>query len=133
MASPERGHGHRSPPAGDGPTYRYLRAPAAAGYAPLGETREPEITPDRGMAGDEEDIAVSFPECVAQQKKFVTSRIMNCGDLIASLNVIPLVSPPFTVGALARSNAGGRRTRNEIGIMMAATIAATINSVVRQS
>src|SRR5262245_32023178 len=75
------------------------------------------------------------PECVAQQKKLVTSRMMNCGDLSACASVMSGCGTALTGAAAtpARASAGGRRTSNETGIMMAATTPARINIVVRQS
>src|SRR6202021_1392459 len=73
------------------------------------------------------------PECVAQQKKLVASKMMNCGERNASPNDISAggASPPD--GATAASSAGARRIRNETGIMIAATTTARICIEVRQS
>src|SRR5829696_6610938 len=74
------------------------------------------------------------PEWVAQQKKLVSSRIANWGDRTASPTDISDCASPFAgAAALAAASAGGRRTSSDAGIMMIATIAATICSVVRQS
>src|SRR5262249_40234256 len=77
------------------------------------------------------------PECVAQQKKLVTNRMMNCGDLSACASVMSGCGTAFTgagvAAAPAPASAGGRRTNNETGIMMAAITPARINMVVRQS
>ena len=74
------------------------------------------------------------PECVAQQKKFVSSRMMNCGDRTASPTDISAGAPPSAAAtAPPPASAGGRRTKSDTGIMMAATIPATICMVVRQS
>src|SRR5215468_1038130 len=73
------------------------------------------------------------PEWVAQQKKLVASRMMNCGDLIACASVMSGCGPALTGAAALRASAGGRRTSNETGIMMAATTTARICIVVRQS
>src|ERR1700694_233442 len=74
------------------------------------------------------------PECVAQQKKLVSSRIMNCGDRTACPNDIwGCGPPPAEAAALSPTSAGGRRTRSATGIMMTATMTATIWSVVLQS
>src|SRR5262249_31700019 len=73
------------------------------------------------------------PECVAQQKKLVASRMMNCGDLIASARVMSGCGTASTGAAALAASAGGRRTSRETGIMMAATTAARICIVVRQS
>src|ERR1700682_1579969 len=74
------------------------------------------------------------PECVAQQKKFVSSRTMNCGERNACASDISdcgALSPAGVEGAA--SSAGARRTSSETGIMMQATTAATICIEVRQS
>src|SRR5258705_11703430 len=73
------------------------------------------------------------PECVAQQKKFVASRMMNCGERSACASDISAGagSPDGAEGAL--SSAGGRRTSKETGIMIAPTTSATICIEVRQS
>src|SRR5882672_8722642 len=74
------------------------------------------------------------PECVAQQKKFVSSRMMNCGDRTASPTDISAGGPSSAgPAAFPAASAGGRRTSSDTGIMMAATIPATISMVVRQS
>src|SRR5581483_5197611 len=73
------------------------------------------------------------PEWVAQQKKLVASRMMNCGERIASLRVSSGCGRlPTGAGALAASS-GGRRTSSEAGIMMEATTPDRISTVVRQS
>ena len=73
------------------------------------------------------------PECVAQQKKFVSSRMMNCGERSACASDISAcpASPDGTDAPLSR--AGARRTSSETGIMIAATTSATICIEVRQS
>src|ERR1700676_421868 len=73
------------------------------------------------------------PECVAQQKKFVSSRIMNCGERSACESDISACTglPDGADGALA--SAGARRTNSETGIMITATTSATICIEVRQS
>ena len=73
------------------------------------------------------------PECVAQQKKFVSSRMMNCGERSACASDISAcpASPDGTDALL--SSAGARRTSSETGIMIAATTSATICIEVRQS
>src|ERR1700742_1837415 len=73
------------------------------------------------------------PECVAQQKKLVASRMMNCGERSASASEIFGGASPDDDGAAGASNAGGRRTRSETGIMIAATTTARICIEVRQS
>src|ERR1700693_2179049 len=72
------------------------------------------------------------PEWVAQQKKFVSSRMMNCGERSACASDLPAfaVSPEGADGAA--SSAGARRTSSETGIMIAATTRATICIEVRQ-
>src|ERR1700758_2824953 len=73
------------------------------------------------------------PEWVAQQKKLVASRMMNCGERIASARVSSGRGSVLTeAGALAAS-AGGRRTNSDTGIMMDATTPDRISMVVRQS
>src|SRR6478672_4757490 len=73
------------------------------------------------------------PECVAQEKKFVASRMMNCGERSACARGIS-GRPGALDGADARlASAGGRRTNSETGIMIAATTRATICIEVRQS
>src|SRR6478735_5873742 len=73
------------------------------------------------------------PECVAQQKKFVNNRMMNCGDRSACASDISggAGSPDEVEGPL--SSAGARRTSSETGIMITATIRAMICIEVRQS
>src|ERR1700688_4070989 len=73
------------------------------------------------------------PEWVAQQKKFVSSRMMNWGGRSACASDISAFagSPDGAGGAL--SSAGARRTSSETGIMIAATTRATICIEVRQS
>ena len=73
------------------------------------------------------------PECVAQQKKLVASRMMNCGERSASPNDISAGGASPLDGAAGASSAGARRTKNETGIMMAATTTAKICIDVRQS
>jgi hypothetical protein len=74
------------------------------------------------------------PEWVAQQKKFVSSRMANWGDRTARpTDISACVSPFCGVAALPAASAGGRRTNSDTGIMMTATITATICIVVRQS
>src|SRR5262245_53969933 len=73
------------------------------------------------------------PECVAQQKKLVASRMMNCGDLIASARVMSGCGTASAGAAAPPASAGGRRTKSDTGIMMAATTTARICIVVRQS
>src|ERR1700687_676077 len=73
------------------------------------------------------------PEWVAQQKKFVSSRMMNCGERSACESDISALAglPDGADGPLA--SAGARRTKSEAGIMIAATTRATICIEVRQS
>ncbi|MGY3036571.1 hypothetical protein ACVIIV_005741 [Bradyrhizobium sp. USDA 4354] len=74
------------------------------------------------------------PEWVAQQKKLVASKMRNCGERSASpidISFCPAASPAGTATACA--SAGGRRTRKDAGIMMAATTSAMICIEVRQS
>src|ERR1044071_7348037 len=66
------------------------------------------------------------PECVAQQKKFVAIRMMNCGERSACASVM-------SGSAAALDSADARRTSSETGIMIAATTSATICIEVRQS
>src|ERR1700742_2190677 len=73
------------------------------------------------------------PECVAQQKKLVASRMMNCGERSASASEIFGGASPDGNGAAGASNAGGRRTSSETGIMIAATTTAMTCIEVRQS
>src|ERR1041385_8663382 len=73
------------------------------------------------------------PECVAQQKKLVSSSVMNCGDLIAWETDMPLSASPETAAAVLFSRAGGRRTSRAAGIITAATMHAMISIEVRQS
>src|SRR6202034_4119695 len=73
------------------------------------------------------------PECVAQQKKLVASRMMNCGERNASPNDISAGGASPWDGAAGASSAGARRIRNETGIMIAATTTAKICIDVRQS
>src|SRR5689334_18310932 len=73
------------------------------------------------------------PECVAQQKKLVSSRVMNWGDFNACPTDIVLSASPGTAAALLFSSAGGRRTRKATGIITVATTPAMISIDVRQS
>src|SRR5580704_12355614 len=76
------------------------------------------------------------PEWVAQQKKLVASRMMNCGERSACESDISEFagSADGADGAdSAFSSAGARRTSSETGIMIAATTSATICIEVRQS
>src|SRR5262245_60950036 len=73
------------------------------------------------------------PEWVAQQKKLVSSRMMNCGERTASPTDISAGPPSATAAAFPSASAGARRTSSDTGIMTAATIPATISMVVRQS
>src|ERR1700709_337514 len=74
------------------------------------------------------------PECVAQQKKFVSSRITNCGERTTSPGDISgIAAPASDAGALPLAISGARRTRSDTGIMMAATTTATICIDVSQS
>src|ERR1700761_7260986 len=74
------------------------------------------------------------PECVAQQKKLVASRMMNCGERSASESEISgCAELPVDGVEAAAASAGGRRTNREAGIMIAATTTARICIDVRQS
>src|SRR3954447_21360458 len=73
------------------------------------------------------------PEWVAQQKKLVSSKVMNCGDFNAWLTDMPLSATPATVAACVFWSAGGRRTSRAAGIITAATTPAMISIEVRQS
>src|SRR5580692_11264340 len=73
------------------------------------------------------------PEWVAQQKKLVASRMMNCGERNASPNDISAGGASLLDDAAGASSAGARRIRNETGIMIAATTTARICIDVRQS
>ena len=74
------------------------------------------------------------PECVAQHKKFVASRMMNCGERSACATDISGGGASSPAGATSPlSSAGGRRTKSETGIMMAATTTAMTCIEVRQS
>src|SRR5215213_9114370 len=73
------------------------------------------------------------PECVAQQKKLVASRMMNCGERSACASVISGSAGAFDGADGLLSSAGARRTSSETGIMIAATTTATICIEVRQS
>src|SRR5579863_1934382 len=74
------------------------------------------------------------PECVAQQKKLVESRMTNCGERSAcESDISPSPTTPSDGAEGEASSAGGRRTRSETGIMIPATTSATICIEVRQS
>src|ERR1700727_2857547 len=74
------------------------------------------------------------PECVAQQKKFVSSSVMNCGDLSACPKVIPDCGSSFVARTtFSDLNAGGRRTSNATGIITTAASTARIWRDVLQS
>jgi len=74
------------------------------------------------------------PECVAQQKKLVSSRMTNCGERSACARDISACGTAASAGAEGpAANAGGPRTRSETGSMIAATTAARICIEVRQS
>ena len=71
---------------------------------------------------------------MAQQKKLVSNRMMNCGERSASATDISGCAPPSPAGAACPpSSAGARRTSSETGIMIPATTTATICIEVRQS
>src|ERR1700722_7319203 len=73
------------------------------------------------------------PEWVAQQKKFVSSRMMNCGERSACARDLSGCAGALDGVAGALSSAGPRRTSSETGIMIAATTSAMIRIEVRQS
>src|ERR1700733_4164644 len=73
------------------------------------------------------------PEWVAQQKKLVASKMMNCGERNASPHDISAGGASPLDGAAAASSAGARRIRKETGIMITATTTARICIDVRQS
>ena len=75
------------------------------------------------------------PECVAQQKKLVATRIRNCGERSAWPAVMAGSPAAAITGPTSPcpSSAGGRRTRKATGIIRPAATAATISIVVRQS
>src|ERR1700679_3883447 len=74
------------------------------------------------------------PECVAQQKKLVRSKVMNCGERSACpRDISGSAVAPSEVTPDAASSAGGRRTSSETGIMIEPTTTARICIVVRQS
>src|SRR5947208_13480679 len=73
------------------------------------------------------------PECVAQQKKFVASRMMNCGERSACASVMSGSAVALDGVDAPLSSAGTRRTSSETGIMIAVTTRATICIEVRQS
>ena len=73
------------------------------------------------------------PEWVAQQKKFVASRMMNCGERSACASVMSGSAVALDGVDAPLSSAGARRTSSETGIMIAATTRATICIEVRQS
>src|ERR1700722_11388475 len=61
------------------------------------------------------------PECVAQQKKFASTSVMNCGDLTACPKVIPdCGSLPVARTAGSDFNTGGGRASKATGIMTTA-------------
>src|SRR6185437_1902007 len=74
------------------------------------------------------------PECVAQQKKLVSSRMLNCGERSACANDISACGAlPLDATRSPASSAGARRTNSDAGIMIAATTTARICIEVRQS
>src|ERR1700722_2749885 len=73
------------------------------------------------------------PEWVAQQKKLVASRMMNCGERSACESDISEFTGSPDGADSTFSSAGARRTSSETGIMIAATTRATICIEVRQS
>src|SRR5882724_2649354 len=74
------------------------------------------------------------PECVAQHRKLVASRMMNCGERIAcASDISDGGASSLAAAAYPLSTAGGRRTSSETGIMMAATTPARTCIEVRQS
>src|SRR3954463_11077642 len=73
------------------------------------------------------------PEWVAQQKKLVASKMMNCGERSACASVMSGSVAAFDGADAPLVSAGGRRTSSDIGIMIAATTSATICIEVRQS
>src|SRR6201996_3570987 len=73
------------------------------------------------------------PEWVAQQKKLVSSRMMNCGERSASLRDISGCAGSLEACEGAASSPGGRRTKSDNGIMIAAMTSAMIRIEIRQS
>src|ERR1700740_824979 len=73
------------------------------------------------------------PEWVAQQKKLVASRMMNCGERMACPRLSSGCGNASTGARAWAASAGGRRTNSDTGIMMEATTPARISIVVRQS
>src|SRR5579859_2998946 len=74
------------------------------------------------------------PEWVAQQKKLVAIRMMNCGERSASPSDISACgAAPWAGADGAARSAGGRRTRSDTGIMIEATTPERTSMVVRQS
>src|ERR1700721_3043367 len=73
------------------------------------------------------------PEWVAQQKKLVSSRMMNCGERSACARDISGCAGALDGAAGALSSAGARRTSSETGIMIAATTSAMMRIDIRQS
>src|SRR5665213_975805 len=78
------------------------------------------------------------PEWVAQQKKLVATKMMNCGersacarDISGGASAPEAGAPEAAAGAFA--SAGGRRTKNATGIMIAATTSVMIRIEKRQS
>src|ERR1700753_1180638 len=73
------------------------------------------------------------PECVAQQKKLVASRMMNCGGRSACASDISGSAGSPDEAAGPACSAGARRTASATGIMIAATTTAMIRIDIRQS
>src|ERR1043165_568061 len=72
------------------------------------------------------------PEFVAQQKKFVRTRMMNWGERSAWFSDIG-ASPDASGAAGAACNARGRRTRKKVRDITGATTPSMTTSEVRQS
>ncbi len=70
---------------------------------------------------------------MAQQKKFASIKMMNCGELTACRTVMSDCGSLIVIPAAPPSNAGGRRTSSAAGIISTAVRAAMISIDVRQS
>ena len=73
------------------------------------------------------------PECVAQQKKFASISVTNCGERTAWPTLISDCASSVACVCALGSRAGGRRTSSAAGIISTAAMPAMICIDVRQS
>src|SRR6185369_5157125 len=73
------------------------------------------------------------PECAAQQAKWASASVMNCGVLSACATVHCTSGAPVPFAAAGVDGSGGRRTRNDAGIKSANATMPITSIAVRQS